>query len=103
MGEKQEDIKRFTAKKKADIVMDIFQGKSTVTEISRKYDLTPAAIEAWMEEARRGMENQLRARPKDIKEEYEAKINEMKSVIGDLTLQNIALKKYNALCQDEEK
>ena len=48
MGEKQEEIKRFTAKKKADIVMDIFQGKTTVAEVSRKYDLTPALIEEWM-------------------------------------------------------
>ncbi len=49
MEESQEDIKRFTAKKKADIVMDIFQGKITVAEVSRKYDLTPATLEEWME------------------------------------------------------
>ena len=48
MGERQEEIKRFSAKKKVDIVMDIFQGKTTVAEVSRKYDLTPAFIEEWM-------------------------------------------------------
>jgi len=57
--------------------MDIFQGKSSVAEVSRKYDLTPATVEEWMEEARRGMENQLRARPKDIAAMYEEKIKEM--------------------------
>ena len=103
MEESQQDIKRFTAKKKADIVMDIFQGKITVAEVSRKYDLTPAAIEEWMEEARRGMENQLRARPKDIAAQYEEKIKEMKEVIGELTLENMALKKYDALFGDEKK
>ena len=103
MEESQQDIKRFTAKKKADIVMDIFQGKITVAEVSRKYDLTPAVIEEWMEEARRGMENQLRARPKDIAAQYEEKIKEMKEVIGELTLENIALKKYDALFGDEKK
>ena len=103
MEESQQDIKRFTAKKKADIVMDIFQGKITVAEVSRKYDLTPAAIEEWMEEARRGMENQLRARPRDIAAQYEEKIKEMKEVIGELTLENIALKKYDALFGDEKK
>jgi len=101
--ESQREIKRFTAKKKADIVMDIFQGKITVAEVSRKYDLTPAAIEEWMEEARRGMENQLRARPRDIAAQYEEKIKEMKTVIGELTLENIALKKYDALFGDEKK
>lgn len=43
--ESQREIKQFTAKKKADIVMDIFQGKTTVAEVSRKYDLIPATIE----------------------------------------------------------
>jgi transposase-like protein len=102
MGESQE-IKRFTAKRKAEIVMDIFQGKTTVTEVSRKYDLTPATIEEWMEEARRGMENQLRARPRDVAAQYEEKIKEMKAVIGELTLENIALKKYDALFGEETK
>ena len=83
--------------------MDIFQGKITVAEVSRKYDLTPAAIEKWMEEARKGMENQLRARPRDIAAQYEEKIKEMKTVIGELMLENIALKKYDALFGDEKK
>ena len=97
------EIKRFTAKRKAELVMEIFQGKSTVSELARKYDLTPATIEEWMEEARRGMENQLRARPKDIAAQYEEKIKEMKAVIGELTLENLALKKYDALYGDETK
>ena len=99
MGEEQDEIKRFTAKKKAEIVMDIFQGKITVAEVSRKYDLTLATIEEWMQEARRGMENQLR----DIAAQYEEKIKEMKEVIGELTLENLALKKYDALFGDEKK
>ena len=102
MGESLE-IKRFTAKRKVEIVMDVFQGKTTVAEVSRKYDLTPATIEEWMEDARRGMENQLRARPRDVAAQYEEKIKEMKTVIGELTLENIALKKYDALFGEETK
>ena len=103
MGELESEIKRMTAKRKAEIVMGIFQGKTTVAEVSRQYDLTPAQIEDWMEEARKGMENQLRARPKDIAAMYEEKIKEMKAVIGELTLENIALKKYDALFGEERK
>jgi transposase-like protein len=102
MGESQE-MKRLTAKRKAEIVIDIFQGKTTFAEVSRKYDLTPATIEEWMEDARLGMENQLRARPKDVAAMYEEKIKEMKAVIGELTLENIALKKYDALFGEEKK
>ncbi|ADV47284.1 transposase [Nitratifractor salsuginis] len=102
MEKEANEIKRFTARKKASIVMDIFQGKTSIAEVSRKYDLTPATIEEWMEEARLGMENQLRARPKDIAAQYEEKIKEMKAVIGELTLENIALKKYDALFGEEK-
>jgi len=103
MGEIQTKIKRMTAKRKAEIVMEIFQGKTSVSEVSRQYDLTPAQIEEWMEEARKGMENQLRDRPKDIAAMYEEKIKEMKAVIGELTLENIALKKFDALFEEETK
>jgi len=103
MGEVTTAIKRMTAKRKADIVMEIFQGKTSISEVSRQYDLTPAQIEEWMEEARKGMENQLRTRPKDIAAMYEEKIKEMKAVIGELTLENLALKKYDALFGEETK
>ncbi len=53
MGKLKSEIKRMTAKRKAEIVMEIFQGKTTVAEVSRQYDLTPALIEEWMEEARK--------------------------------------------------
>jgi len=103
MEEKQEKRRRLTAKRKSEIVLDILQGKTTISEVSRANDITPATIEEWIEEARKGMENQLRAKPKDIKQQYEDEIKKMKEVIGDLTLQNIALKKYSALLQQEKE
>ncbi len=37
-----EDIKRWTAKRKSALVIDIIQGKTTVAEASRAYDLSPS-------------------------------------------------------------
>jgi transposase-like protein len=42
------EIKRFTAKRRAELAMDIFQGKITVTEVSGNYDLAQATIEESM-------------------------------------------------------
>ncbi|AIO69375.1 hypothetical protein DM82_6017 [Burkholderia oklahomensis] len=66
-----EDIKRWTAKRKSALVLDIIQGKTTVGEASRAYDLSPSEIESWVEDGKRGMENALRANPQDVKEQYE--------------------------------
>jgi transposase-like protein len=61
------DIKRWTAKRKSSPVLDIIQGKMTVAEASRAYDLSPAEVESWVEEGKRSMENALRANPQDVK------------------------------------
>jgi transposase-like protein len=39
------DIKRWTAKRKTALVMDIIQGETAVAEASRAFDLTPSEIE----------------------------------------------------------
>ena len=38
----EEEIKRWTAKRKSALVMHIIQGKTTVAEASRARDLTPS-------------------------------------------------------------
>ncbi len=41
-----EDIERWTAKRKSSLVLDIIRGKTTVAEASRAYDLSPSEIES---------------------------------------------------------
>ena len=52
----EEQIKRWTARRKSALVLEIIQGKTTVTQASRQFDLTPAEIESWVEDGKRGME-----------------------------------------------
>ncbi|WP_246100441.1 DUF1153 domain-containing protein [Cereibacter sediminicola] len=48
--------KRWMAKRKAALVVEIIQGKTTVAEASRCYDLSPSEIEGWVEDAKRRMD-----------------------------------------------
>jgi hypothetical protein len=41
----EEDVKRWMAKRKAALVMEIMQGKTTVAEASRSFDLVPSEID----------------------------------------------------------
>jgi transposase-like protein len=50
-----DSIKRWTAKRKTALVIEIIQGKTTVAEASRSFDLSPSEIEGWIEDAKRGM------------------------------------------------
>mgnify|MGYP003147876824 CR=1 FL=1 len=46
-----DSIKRWTAKRKAALVIEITQGKTTVSAASRSFDLTPSEFEGWVEDA----------------------------------------------------
>jgi len=66
----EDDIKRWTAKGKAALVMKVIQGKTTLAQGSWSFDIAWSEIEAWVDDARQGMENALRAKPLEIKEQY---------------------------------
>ncbi len=59
-----EEIERWTARRKSALVLDIIQGKTTVSESSRQFDLRPSEIESWIDQAKSGMENALKANRK---------------------------------------
>ncbi len=77
-----EDIKRWTAKRKSALVTDIVQGKTTVAEANRTYD-------RWVDvdDDKRGMKNALRANPLDVKEQCEQQIKELQAAYGEAMLE----------------
>lgn len=91
-----DSIKRWTAKRKTALVIEIIQGKTTVSEASRSFDLTPSDIEGWVEDAKRGMENSLRANPLDIHEQYEKQLRHLQEAYDAVMLELRARKKLQA-------
>src|SRR5690554_3316357 len=81
------DIKRWTAKRKAELIKQIYRGQTTVPEAARHYDLTQQEIEKWMDDAEAGMENALKANPKDIAEQYETQLRELREAYGEAMLE----------------
>ena len=98
-----EDIKRWTAKRKSALVLEIIQGKMTVAEASRAYDLSPSEVENWVDDGKRGMENALRANPLDLKEQYERQIKELQEAYGEAMLELRARKKLQSLLGEDDK
>lgn len=82
-----DSIKRWAAKWKTALVIEIIQGKTTVAEASRLFDLSPSEIEGWIEDAKRGMENCLRANPLDIREQYEKQLKDLQEAYGEEMLE----------------
>lgn len=101
-GPLEDSIKRWTARRKSALVIEILQGKTTVSEASRRHDLTPSEIDGWVEDARKGMENALRANPLDIRQQYEKQLGELQAAYGEAMLELRARKKLAALMERED-
>lgn len=99
----EEEIKRWTAKRKSALVVEILQGKTTVAEASRAYDLPPSEVEGWIDDGKKGMENALRANPLDVREQYEKQIKELQEAYGEAMLELRARKKLQSLLGEDEK
>ena len=99
----EEEIKRWTARRKAALVLAIIQGKTTVAEASRSFDLPPSEIEEWVDEGKRGMENALRSKPLEVREEYERQLKELQEAYGEAMLELRARKKLQSLLGEDEK
>ena len=98
----EEEIKLWTARRKAALVLEIIQGKTTVAEASRAFDITPSEIETWIEEGKRGLENALRAKPEDVREQYERQLKDLQEAYGEAMLELRARKKLASLLGKDE-
>lgn len=97
-----EAVKRWTAKRKSALVVEIIQGKTTVAEASRTFDLAPSEIESWVDDAKKGMENALKTNPLDVRQEYEKQLKDLQEAYGEAMLELRARKKLQALMERED-
>ena len=97
-----EENKRWSAKRKSALVLEIIQGKTTVAEASRQFDLTPSELEGWVEQAKAGMENALRAKPQDVRQQYEKQISQLQAAYGEAMLELRARKKLAEWLERDE-
>ena len=83
-------------------MLEIIPGKTAIAEASRQFDLTPAEIECWVEDGKRGMENALKARPEDVREQYERQLKDLQEAYGEAMLELRARKKLASLLGKDE-
>jgi transposase-like protein len=92
MRDPNDDIKRWTARRKASAVMDIIKGKTTAAELARSHDLTVAEVEQWMDDFVSQGTEALRSHPRDAEAKHRAEKKDLLAKIGDLTMQMEAYK-----------
>ncbi len=87
-GEEQrpEEVRRWTAKRRAALVISLLKGETSVAEAARRHGLKIAEVEEWRDRFLLGAENALRARPKEVEALREEELNRFKRKVGELTM-----------------
>ena len=82
----QKKVQRWTAKRRAALVISLLKGETTAAEAARRHGLKVAEVEAWRDRFLLGAENALRARPKEDEALREKEINRFKRKVGEPTM-----------------
>ena len=92
--------KRYTAKKKAQIVLEILREERSIAQIATEYGIHPNQLYKWraqaLEELPRLFEDE-RKTEKALRAAHERELNELYAEIGRLTTQLTWLKKKSGI------
>ena len=84
--QRPEEGQRWTAKRRAMLVISLLKGETTVAEAARRHGLKVAEVEDWRDRFLLAAENGLRARPKEDETLREEMVNRLKRKVGELTM-----------------
>ena len=85
-----------TKEEKARIVMEVLSNSTTISEICRKYNVASSALYRWMDEFIAGGTAAMEHGRSTSEASLLKEINELKGIIGELTIANETLKKIQA-------
>ena len=82
-------VKRWSAKRKAEVVLRLFRGES-IDDVSRSVGMATHRLHEWREEALENLEDGFKQRANDPKD---AQLSRAKEQIGELSMENELLKR----------
>jgi len=99
MTELPDEIKRWTAKRRTALVLQILRGQTTEAEAARQHGLKVQDIEHWKETFLAAGENGLKTRPKEELERKDHEIRKLKQKVGELVMDIDILKEVHKRAQ----
>ena len=91
------DIKRWTAKRRTALVLQIIKGETTARKAAREHGLKASDFQHWFDCFMSGGENNLRSKPREELEHKEHQIKRLKQKVGELVLDIDILKEAQAM------
>lgn len=99
-----EKFERWTAQRKAAIILEVLKGQISVPEAARRYGFTQGEYRSWADEFMRGGIDALKVNRKGLDAEHRAEIRRLQAKIGQLVMENdIAKEAFKLIPLDESE
>jgi transposase-like protein len=79
-------FERWTAQRKAAVIMEVLKGQLSVPEACRKYGIPQGEYRKWADEFYRGGVEALKTNRRGIDAQYRAEIKRLQAKIGELVM-----------------
>ena len=86
-GSSPDEIQRWTARRRAALVLSVLKGEATAEEVARRHALTPSEVEDWKLRFLGAAHNALRSRPRDEDALRDEQIRRLKQKVGELVIE----------------
>ena len=93
-------IKRWSASRKAELVLGLLKGTRQIVDVCRENDLKQSEVEKWKEEFLKAGEEGLKAH---IAPDEDREVKDLRAKVGELLLELDARKKLEALIKSKRK
>jgi transposase-like protein len=95
-------IQRWTARRKAELVLELIKGRKSLIDVCRENDLKQSDVEGWIDQFVKGGERSLKVNSNDEQRLRDREMNDLRAKVGELVLELDARKKLAALIESEE-
>ena len=85
--------RKFTSKFKTKVVLEVLKERSTLSELSQKYEIAPQQLSTWKRDFLDGAEQVFEGKRKSKKQEPEEEKDGLLKIIGQLKVENDFLDK----------
>jgi transposase-like protein len=83
-----EKFERWTAQRKATLILEVLKGQISVLEAARKYGFTQGEYRKWADEFMRGGIDALKVNRKGLDAEHRSEVKRLQAKIGQLVMEN---------------
>lgn len=94
---------RWSANRKAEIVLQILKNESNIVDLCRKHNLKQSELQAWVDDFLQGGTQSLKVHAKHVQHAHRKEVRDLRSKVGELVMELEARKKWEAMQENQEE